>query len=219
MKKHFNKAAAFLGVSAIAIANLSSASAAVQIGTGTVTGSGGLSTPVMWNETYTANSASGTVNGVVVTAKILPTLNMNISADLINLGTLTPGTPASGNVTLELGTNAANGVQVTARSTNGRLQHTANVAAFIGSAHTGESYKFASTPGSNDSSYGDYLKTATLNAEVTNNTTEHVVVATNRPEKSQNQDDVTFTVSATANDEASAGDYRDVVVFTVTGNF
>lgn len=219
MKTNTNKVLALLSTSAIIAAQTLSVSAATQIGSGTVTGSGGLTSPVMWNGTYTANSASGTINGVVVTAKVLPTLNLNISADTIDLGTLVPGVTSTGSVTLEVGTNAANGVQITARSSNGQLSHTTTAGQFIGSTHTGESYKFGSVAGTNDSSATGYTKTASLNAEVTNNTTEHIVATTNRPEKSLNQDDITFNVSAKATDETPAGSYKDVVVFTITGNF
>lgn len=221
MKTNINKAIALIGVSVLTLSQTLTVSAATQIGTGSVTNSGALSAPVNWSGTYGNSTATGTINGVIVTAKVLPSLNMNISADTINLGTLTPGTPATGSVTIEIGTNAANGVQVTARSTNGKLQNTQNAAASISStnAGSGESYKFLSSPGSPDSNVSGYSKTAALNAEVINNTTEHVAVTTTRPEKFQNQDDVTFSVSATAGAETPAGDYRDVVVFTVTGNF
>lgn len=219
MKTNINKAISILSVGALMFTQAMNVSAATQIGTGTVTNSGALTSPINWNGSYGTATASGTINGVVVTAKVLPSLNMNISADSINLGTLTPGTEATGKVSIEVGTNAANGVQITARSTNGKLQNTQNTTAFINSTHTGESYKFSSAAGTNDSSYSDYIKTAALSTEVVNNTTEHIVATTNRPEKFLGQDDIDFAVSATATDETAAGDYKDVVVFTVTGNF
>lgn len=54
-------------------------SSASQIGTGTVVSSGGLTAPINWNDSFVSSSASGTINGVVVTGRILPTLNMTIS--------------------------------------------------------------------------------------------------------------------------------------------
>lgn len=67
------------GLSMIALtANFSLVSAS-QIGTGTVVGSGALTSPINWNDTFIGSSASGSINGIVVTGRVLPTLNMTIS--------------------------------------------------------------------------------------------------------------------------------------------
>lgn len=60
---------------------------AAQIGTGTITGSG-YTTPINWNNTYTAGSASGTITGIQVRAKVLPLLNFEVSSGAIDLGNL-----------------------------------------------------------------------------------------------------------------------------------
>lgn len=103
-------------LSFIVMISLASAS---QIGTGTVVGSGGLTAPINWNDTFVGSSASGTINGIVVTARVLPTLNMTISGSgTIALGNLSSSTASTGSVSIEIGTNALNGASVTARSTN-----------------------------------------------------------------------------------------------------
>jgi hypothetical protein len=43
----------------------------------------------MWDGTYTDDSASGSVSNIIVTATVLPVLNMVISTGAIDLGTLT----------------------------------------------------------------------------------------------------------------------------------
>lgn len=98
---------------------VSSAHAATNIGTGSVVGSGALSSSVVWDGNF-PGTATGTVNGLVVKAKIDPTLNMVITGSgVIDLGTLSSAAYSSGSVNIEVGTNAKNGASVTARSTKG----------------------------------------------------------------------------------------------------
>lgn len=107
---------------------------ASQIGTGTVVSSGALSTPINWNDSFVSSSASGTINGILVTARILPTLNMTISGSgVVALGNLSSVTASTGSVSIEIGTNALNGASVTARSTNGGMDNTASGAIEINS--------------------------------------------------------------------------------------
>lgn len=56
-------------------------------------------------------------------------------------------------------------------------------------------------------------------ASITNNSTQHQVVTTNKPEKFDQTADFTLTVKAKPNAETPAGDYTDTIVLTVTGNF
>ena len=52
------------------------------------------------------------------------------------------------------------------------------------------------------------------------NTTNHVVYTSNKPQAlSVGTDDITFSVSTKPDAQSPAGDYTDVVVVTVTGNF
>ncbi len=93
---------------------------ASQIGTGTVVGSGALTTSINWNDTFIGSSASGTINGILITARVLPTLNMTISGSgTMALGNLSSVSASTGTLSIEIGTNAINGASVTAQSTNG----------------------------------------------------------------------------------------------------
>jgi hypothetical protein len=148
---------------------------------------------------------------------------MQISAEEIDLGILLPGVAGTGSLNIEIGTNAVNGVTITARSQSGGLTNVADNAIQINDLTAdgvAESYTWASTPNAtNDSSYTAFSATGLTALEVNNTTTEHVVYDTNRPEATNGVDDVTFTVTATAEAETPAGDYEDRVTFTVTGSF
>ena len=197
---------------------------AATIGSGSVVGSGALTSNVVWNDTF-PGTATGTVNGLVVKAKITPTLNMVITGNgVIDLGTLSSATYSTGSVDIEVGTNAKNGASVTARSTNGGLQNTTDTNVKINSLTTDEvadSYKYASSLSATaDSSYASFAQSASLNAEANDTTTNHVLYSSNKPQSlSTGTDDFTFTVSAKPDAQTPAGDYSDVVVVTVTGNF
>ncbi|MBC7503911.1 hypothetical protein H7169_02985 [Candidatus Gracilibacteria bacterium] len=197
---------------------------AATIGTGTVVGSGALTSSVVWNDTF-PGTATGTINGLVIKARIQPTLNMTITGSgVIDLGLLTPAGYSSGSVNIEIGTNAANGASVTAKSTNGGLKNVSDATQFINSLATDgavDSYKFASAiVAATDSTIGGFVQTAALNTEVNNTTTSHVIYTSNKPQAlSGPTDDFSFTVSAQPNAQSPAGDYNDVVIVTVTGNF
>ncbi len=107
---------------------------ATQIGTGTVAGSGGLTAPVNWNDTFSSGSASGVINGIYVKARVKPILNMVVSGSgLIDLGDLVDTSYSTGTVDIEIGTNAVNGASATARSTNGGLQNSSSPTIYINS--------------------------------------------------------------------------------------
>ncbi len=216
---NFKKVLIGTGLSGLALGSLF---AAVQIGTGSVVGTGAFDSPILWDETFgNTGNASGSVSNIKVIARVYPSLNMQISTGLIDLGVLVPNVASQGSLQIEVGTNAAGGVTVTARSQRWGLYNT-GANSYINNLTTdgiAESYKFLSSAGPNDSSFADYTKTANLNAEVNDTTTDHVVMTTNKPEKTQNVDDVTFTVEATITDETPAGDYDDFITFTVSGNF
>lgn len=232
-KTKIQKILAVVGLFALATVNFSAVHAAVKIGTGSVTGSGAFDTDIMWNETFTSNSASGSVQNILIKARVNPTLNMEISTGAINLGTLVPGTASNGSLAIEVGTNAVNGVSITARSQSGGLTNTSDNNVQINTLTpaddpvTGESYTWSSAiNATDDSSFGAYTAVNTgadgLNTakEITENTTEYNVYTTNKPEATSAAiDDVVFNVSATAQADTPAGDYEDYVTFTVTGNF
>lgn len=143
----------------------------------------------------------------------------------INLGTLTSAAYNSGSVSIEVGTNAVNGSAVTVRSTNGGLQNVSSPSTYINNLTTDEvadSYRFTGVVNTtNDSSYAAFTQSSSITAgvEVANNTTEHILYTSNKPQKLNLVDDVTFTISAKPDIETPAGNYRDVVVVTVSGQF
>jgi len=216
---------AFAWISAITIATLgTSAFAATQIGTGTVTGDSSFDSPINWDGTYgnTAN-ASGSVSNILVTATVEPTLNMEISTWTIDLWTLEAWVESTGSLFIEIGTNAANGASITARSQSGWLTNTSDNSIQINDLTddgVAESYKFYSqTWATADSTVSGFSQDASLDTEVDDNTTEHTVYTSNKPQKKDQVNDVEFIVGATIDDQTPAGDYEDHITFTVTGNF
>lgn len=195
--------------------------AATQVGTGTVTWSWALSTPIIWNDQFPW-TASGSIDGIVVTAQVLPILNMIISSDSITLGTLNNTTYSTGTIDLEVGTNASNGVIITAKSKNGWLSSVANGSIINNLTNDGiaESYKFSSVLNApSDSSIVWYTQTANLDTEI-NNTNTNVIYSTNKPEDSNGTNDVEFSVWAKISTQTPAwGDYKDTIIFSVTWNF
>lgn len=213
---------AAIALFAVATTNFSAVSAATQIGTGSVTGSGAFDTAIMWDDNF-PGTASGAVSNVKIKARVNPSLNMSISAEEIDLGVLVAGTASTGSLFLEIGTNAKSGVAITARSQSGGLTHTTEAGVQINDLTTdglAESYTWTSTPnGTDDSSSVGFAATGLTALEVNDDTTEHTVYSTNKGEATNLEDDVEFVVSATASAETPAGDYEDFVTFTVTGNF
>jgi len=227
-KTKIQKVMAVVALAAITVANFSAVSAATQIGTGSVTGSGAFDTAIMWDDNF-PGTASGAVANVKIKARVNPTLNMSISVEEIDLGVLAAGVASTGSLFLEIGTNAKSGVSITARSQSGGLTNTGDAAIQINDLVAdglAESYTWESAiNGTDDSSSpafaaenttGDGLNTA---VEINENATEYNVYTTNKGEATNLEDDVEFIVSAQAEAETPAGDYEDYVTFTVTGNF
>ncbi len=221
-KTKTQKIVAAAALFAVGVANFGAVSAATQIGTGSVVGSGAFDTAIMWNDLF-PGTASGSVEDILIRARVLPSLNMAISAAEIDLGNLAAGVTASGGLFLEIGTNAKSGVSITARSQSGGLSHTTEAGVQINSLTTdglAESYTWASTPNATDDSASPAFAATGLTAlEVNNNVTEHTVYSTNKGEATNLIDDVEFRVTATTSAETPAGNYEDRVTFTVTGNF
>lgn len=223
IKTKIKKAFALAWIVALVGTNLSTTFAATDVGNITVTGSGAMTQDIMWDDSI-PGFATGSVSGIIVTAQILPTINMTISADSINLGTLLANVTSSGTLDIEVGTNAANGVNITARSWSGGLTNLGNNSIQINNNTTDgvqESYTFASTANATDSLASGFSSTGDLTAvEVINNTTEHIIYTTNKPEQDNaTVQDLTFKVAATANAESQAGSYKDEITFTITGKF
>ncbi len=219
MKTNIKKILAILSVAALTI---NSTYAATQIGTWSVSGTSSFDSAVMWNDAIPW-VATGSVSWIIVTARVLPTLNMVISTGAINLGTLNASAYSTWSLDIEVGTNAANWVNVTAKSGTGWLRSASNWS-IINSTVTdwlAESYKFSSAlNAAADSSIIWYSQTANLNTEVDNNTTAHTLYATTKPESSSWVNDLTFFVSAKIDQQTPAGtDYQDTVTLTVVWNF
>jgi hypothetical protein len=204
-------------------ANIGSSAFATVIGSTSIVGVT-LTGSVDWNDTFTAASATGTISGVIVTAQVLPTLNMTISTGAIDLGILVGGVESAGSLDIEVGTNATNGVTITARSGSGGLTNTIDNLIQINELTTdgiGESYTFASTANAIDSTVSGFDSTGDLTAlEINNNLDENIIYSTNKPEPDLSAvQDVTFTVAATSSAQTAAGNYQDSITFTITGNF
>ena len=222
IKTKIKKVLATLALTAIATATLGSTYAASQIGTGSVNGDPAFDAAVIWDDSF-PGTATGTVSGIQVTAQVLPTLNMVISTSTIDLGILTAGVEAAGTLDIEVGTNAADGVSITAKSGSGGLTNTTDNALQINNSAVdgiAESYKYSSVANADDSTVTGFLSTGDLAATEIIDSTEYTVYSTNKPEQDDAiAADLTFTVNATSNAQTAAGNYEDTITFTVTGNF
>nr|MDD3720336.1 hypothetical protein [Candidatus Gracilibacteria bacterium] len=211
-----------LAILTIVTLGVNSTYAATQIGTGSVSGTSAFDSAIIWNDLI-PGSATGTVSGIVVTATVLPTLNMVISTGAINLGILNASSYSSGSLSIEVGTNAANGVTVSATSGTGGLRSASNGSIINNSTTDGlaESYKFSSAlEAASDSSITGYTQTANLDTEVNNSSSGFILYTTNKPEASSGVNDVVFSVSAKIDQQTpAANDYQDTVTITVVGNF
>ena len=201
---------------------VSGTSAASIIGSGSVVGSGALTTDVTWDDTF-PGTATGTVNGLTVKAKIEPTLNMVISGNgEVDLGTLSSAAYSSGSVDIEVGTNAVNGAVVTAASTNGGLKNLSDSGQVLNSLNadgSADSYKFLSSIGTgSDSTVTGFAQTASFNQEVSD-AVAHELYTSNKPQALNGVDDFTFTIAAQPNAQSPAGSYEDTVVVSVIGKF
>ncbi|MDP2090105.1 MAG: hypothetical protein Q8K30_00780 [Candidatus Gracilibacteria bacterium] len=222
-KTKINKALAFAGIVAISATSIGSTFAAVQIGTGSVSGTGAFDASIMWDETYTAGAASGSVSDIRVLARVLPTLSMEISTGTIDLGTLVANVASTGSLFIEVGTNAKSGLSITARSGSGGLTKTDDNSVQINNLFTDgvdESYTYTSTPNAvNDSNSVGFTASGMLSTEINSNLIENTVYTTNKPEATNGVNDIEFVVGATTTAETPAGNYEDTITFTVTGNF
>lgn len=223
LQTKIKKTLAVVALASISMTSMSSTNA-TDIGTGSITGSGWSATPIVWNDIFgVGSSASGSVTDVLIKARVLPTLNMEISAEEIDLGDLVAGIPSSGSLDIEIGTNAVTGVSITARSQSGGLTNTADAGTQINDLtadEVAESYTWESTPAAaNDSSFAAFAATGLTSLEINDNVTEHTVYSSNKPEATAAIDDVNFAVTATTSAQTPAGLYEDLVTFTVSANF
>jgi hypothetical protein len=164
IKTKIKKVLAVTAIAALATTQFANVFAASNIGTGSVTGDAGFDTNIVWDDAF-PGSATGTVSGITVKAQVLPTLNMVISANEIDLGTLTAGTPSTGTLDIEVGTNAANGVTIRVSSASGGLTNTSNNSLQINNQSidgSAELYSFASTANAIDSTVTGFANSGDL---------------------------------------------------------
>jgi hypothetical protein len=169
-----------------------------------------------WNYGGT-NNASGSLSGIKVTATVEPILNLELSDTLIALGVIS-GTGASGSIYLEVGTNSANWVVVTATSSWGGLVHTTDATADLINAANWGNYNYSSADGGwAEIAAATFLSTA---QEISTSVKKATIYTTNAPEVSSSTiDDIKFTVFAKAQSSATAGNYEDFITFTITASF
>ena len=175
---------------------------------------------------FTASSTTtGAVSsGVVVTANVQPTLTMDLNSATIALGQLTSAGYSSGTINVEVGTNAANGVTVTADSANGGLTASGHT---IQNGGIGlEDYRFSSAYNAaaslEESGTPNRSSAATpVNNPVTLQAGTFLVYSNNKPERVETTAaDAVFKVEARADDITPANDnYSDTITFTVTGSY
>jgi len=226
IKTKIKKAIALAGIATIAatssLSGVLNDTFAANIGTGSVTGTSSFDSVIVWDDLF-PGSATGTVSGIVVTAQVLPTLNMVLSTGAIDLGTLDAGIESTGSLDIEVGTNAANGVNITVKSSSGGLTNTSNNSLQINNLAVdgiAESYTFASSTWAIDSNVTWFSSSTELATTEIINSNEYAIYTTNKPEQSDGVNaDVTFIVWATSNAQTAAGNYEDTITFTVTGNF
>lgn len=218
IKTNIKKILAVLTIATFAI----NSTYAAQIGTWSVTGTNTFDSAVIWDDLMPW-LATGSVSWILITANILPTLNMVISTGAIDLWTLNAATYSTWSLDIEVGTNAANWVNVSATSGTGWLKSATNWSIINNQVADwlAESYMFSSAlNAASDSSITWFTQSATLSTEVSDAVTAHTLYTTNKPESSSWVNDVTFFVSAKIDEQTPAwSDYQDTVTISVTWNF
>lgn len=218
VKTNIKKILAILTVTTLAI----NSAYAAQIGTWSVSWTTSFDSAVMWDDLIPW-FATGAVSWIVVTANVLPTLNMVVSTGAINLWTLSASAYSTWSLDVEVGTNAANWVTVSAMSGTWWLRSAANwsIINSLVDDWIGESYMFSSAlNAAHDSSVTWFTQTANLTTEVTDSNTSHTLYTTNKPESSSWVNDLTFFVAAQIDEQTPAAiDYQDTITLTVVWNF
>jgi len=223
IKTKIKKIIAGIWISAVIISSFGSAFAATKIGTGSVVWDATLNSDIMWDESYPGN-ATGSVNGIKIKARVLPTISMVISANEIDLGDLDAWIEATWSLNIEIGTNAANWVILKAKSWNGGLTNTAdnnlkinNDAWVDGIA---EDYTFSSVANTHDSTVDGFTQSSNVTTTQITNSDELTIYSTNKPEQTNADNaDVVFNVAAEINSQTAAWDYEDNITFTIIGKF
>lgn len=220
---NIKKIIAIIWLTFLLSSNIFTSFAASQIGTWSIVWDSGSDTSIIWDDNLPW-TATGVLNWVIVTAKVLPTLNMEISTWSIDLWTLIPWITFSGSVEIEVWTNASNWVTITARSWSWWLTNLNDNSIQINNLNTDwvtESYSFESFSLLKDSTIPTFTSNWDLvKSEVNNTSTEHVIYNTDNPERiDATNADLIFNVATITDTQTMAGDYKDNITFTVTWNF
>lgn len=221
MKTKTKKALALFTLSAVLAGNAGLA-LAKDIWDAKVVDDASKNVKITWDEQFPI-TATGTITGIKVKAVVEPQIDMSISNKEINLGTLVSTTKKEGTLKIEVGTNAANGVNLTVASTNAGLQNKQNTSVKINSDTASGipgNYTFKSEAGTTDSTATGFTAQVLTETEI-KDTTARSIYKTNKPEAFTEDavNDVTFTVWAKINAQTPAGEYEDLLNFTITGNF
>ncbi|MDD4530276.1 MAG: hypothetical protein PHO80_01855 [Candidatus Gracilibacteria bacterium] len=160
------------------------------------------------------NVGTPTNDVVTVTATVLPTLTMALSESSLNFGTLVPGTENTQSLNVLTSTNAKDGITVSMGST-GLATGGAGTDKYIGGLLRGAA---AATTPTDDyykvSSVAPNAGTVLTDADITAN--NNILVATT---VAKANDTTAVTVKAMARAQTEAGNYNDVLTFTVAANF
>ena len=221
-KIKIKKILAVMAISILFITQFGNTYAAIQIGTGSVDWTSSFDSEIMWDENF-PGTAEGSVSNILIKARVLPILDMTVSASSIDLWDLLPGISATGSLFIEIWTNAVTGVALTVRSWSGWLTNTSDNSVQLNDLTTdwvAETYTFSSTVnGTDDSSAPAFSATGSTSVEVNDNVTEHTIYTTNKPEDINLIDDLEFIVGTTSSAETPAWYYEDYLTFIVTWNF
>lgn len=198
------------GASILALTAMNSAFASSLSLTGTDTS---LSlTGAIGGESYTGTSVTGSLN-VTVSAQVLPTLSLDISAGSLNLGVLDSSIVSTGSLDVTLSTNATDGANVTVSSNTGWLASSQGDLIEYVNAVTAGTQGYNLTVSDNVSA-GGAIPT------ITNSTVEDIVdtgiLSVDNPTRDAK---VTVQANASIDSLTPSGDYSVVHTFTVTGNF
>ncbi len=161
---------------------------------------------------YSGASVTGSLN-LTVTAQVLPTLSLDISAGSLDLWVLDSSIVSTGSLDVKLSTNATDGANVTVSSNTGWLASTqGDLIEYVNTVVAGtQGYNLTV---SNNVADGGAIPSI-ANATVENLADASILTVDNPTKDAQ----VTVQANASIDTLTPSGDYSVVHTFTVTGNF
>lgn len=165
-----------------------------------------------WGTSYSGASVTGSLN-LTVTAQVLPTLSLDISAGSLDLWVLDSSIVSTGSLDVKLSTNATDGANVTVSSNTGWLASTqGDLIEYVNTVVAGtQGYNLTV---SNNVADGGAIPSI-ANATVENLADASILTVDNPTKDAQ----VTVQANASIDTLTPSGDYSVVHTFTVTGNF